>query len=306
MKIERLMAAELPSESAAILQSRTVLGSLPFLSLWETVGGQVVVWVMRDEGEIVAMLPGVEFRRAPFTRFQAAPDGVYLRIIRPEQTRTRLDSQEQLLEGVLAHGYAKVFLTDYFRELGEMVRMSVEMRSSRVIELREGWEPPDGTVRSEIRKAEREGVRVERFDTGKHMEGFLALMQATETRHGREAKYPDNFFRALAEVAAKDERVLWTYVSHEGAPVASHIYLIENETALNWQIYFDKRFSSLKANQLMTFSAARELHAAGVRYLGLGGTPPDAEGVETYKEKWGGQSVAYPCFVRKSLLGRIL
>ncbi len=305
MKIERLMAEELPSESSALLQTRTVLGSIPFLRLWETVGGRVVVWVMEENGEIVAMLPGLEFRGKPLTRFQAAPDGLYLRIIRPDSRKTMLDSQETLLATLLKFGYARIYLTDYFRELGEMVRMSVTMQSTLLVELTEGWEPPDGTLRSEIRKAEREGVTVAGFDPTKDMSGFLDLMKGTETRHGRTQKYPDDFFGALANLSTKDDRVRWYYVSQDGEPVASHIYFIENDTALNWQIYFDKQYSSLKANQLMTYTAAREVRKAGARYLNMGASPPDAEGVRVYKEKWGGRSVAYPCFVKKSTLGRI-
>lgn len=305
MKIERLMAEELPSESSALLQSRTLLGSLPFLRLWETVGGRVVVWVLEENEEIVAILPGLEFRGRPFTRFQAAPDGLYLRIIRPDNRKTMLDSQETLLGSMLKYGYARVYLTDYFRELGEMVRMSVEMQSTHLIELTEGWEPPDGTLRSEIRKAEREGVTVIDFDAKQDMEGLLDLMKATESRHGRAQKYPNTFFDALAVLATQDNRVKWYQVKQDATIAASHIYFIENDTALNWQIYFDKQYSSLKANQLITFHAARELQSEGVRFLNMGATPSDAEGVKVYKEKWGGRSVAYPCFVKKSLLGRI-
>jgi lipid II:glycine glycyltransferase (peptidoglycan interpeptide bridge formation enzyme) len=260
---------------------------------------------MEENGKIEAMLPGVEFRGRPFTRFQAAPDGLYLRMIRADQTKTSLDSQEQLLGAISKAGYARVHLTDYFRELGEMVRMSVTMRSTHLIELTEGWEPPDTNLRSEIRKAEREGVTIGRLDRSRDLSGFLALMKSTEKRHGREQKYPDEFFDGLAGLAEIDERVRWYYLAHDGKPVVSQIYLIEGETALNWQIYLDKEFSHLKANQAMMYHAAMELRTAGVRFLNMGATPDDAEGVKVYKEKWGGRTIGYPCYERISLLGRI-
>lgn len=305
MKIDRLTPAELPLEVSALLQNSSLLGSIRFLNLWETVGGKVVVWMMHDSGRPVAILPGVEFHNRPLTRFQAAPDGLYLRLIRADQTKTILDSQEALLAAITNHGYARVYLTDYFRELGEMVRMDVVMRSTHLVELVDGWEPPDATLRSEIRKAEREGVSVSEFDSSRDMAGFLALMKSTEARHGRSQKYPDLFFIQLAQLAQMDKRIRWYYLAHEGQPVVSQIYLVEGETALNWQIYFDKQFSSLKPNQLMTFHAAQELIRDGVRHLNMGGTPPEAEGVRIYKEKWGGRSVAYPCFEKRSWLGRI-
>ena len=74
-------------------------------------------------------------------------------------------------------------------------------------------------------------------------------------------------------------------VERENDVAASHIYFIDNDTALNWQIYFNKKFSSLKPNQYILFTMARRLAAEGVRYLNLGATPPEASGLETYKNK---------------------
>ncbi len=86
----------------------------------------------------------------------------------------------------------------------------------------------------------------------------------------------------------------WYYVERDGKPVVSQIFLVEGETALNWQIYYDKQFSSLKANQLMLYCAAKELQREGVRFLSLGASPDDAEGVKIFKEKWGGFTATYP------------
>jgi lipid II:glycine glycyltransferase (peptidoglycan interpeptide bridge formation enzyme) len=234
------------------------------------------------------------------------PDGLYLRLIRAERTRNLPGSQEQMLARVLSHGYARIYLTDYFRELGETVRMAVTMHATQLIELTPDWEPPDAKVRSEIRKAEREGVTIEKFDASKHLDGFLDLMKATDARHGRKQKYPDQFFAALAGLASQDERVRWYYASHDGRPVVSHIYFVEGETALNWQIYYDKQFSSLKGNQLMLYRAAQQLRSEGVRFLSMGATPGDAEGVKIFKEKWGGITATYPCFEHRSLIGRLI
>ena len=37
----------------------------------------------------------------------------------------------------------------------------------------------------------------------------------------------------------------------------------------------------------------------------LGQTPPEAESLAAFKEKWGGMPYAYPCYTSQSLLGRI-
>ncbi|MCK4462016.1 MAG: GNAT family N-acetyltransferase, partial [candidate division Zixibacteria bacterium] len=161
-------------------------------------------------------------------------------------------------------------------------------------------------LQSEIRKAERAGAKIERLDAVAHMESFLQLMQATEQRHGRRPRYPPQFFSALAELAAEDDRVVWYWCEHEGRPVVSHITFIEGDTALHWQVYYDKAFSFLKANQFMLWQLIGELRPRGVHRLSLGASPPGASGLIDYKAKWGGEEYAYNCYVHKSGLGRFL
>lgn len=306
MTITRLLLAELEEDALALLNSSTLLGSPGFMRCWETVGGKPIVWAIHEDGGSVAMLPAVEFRGKPFTRFQAMPDGLYLRLARSTSDPGGAAYQEALLKAILSYGYARVYLTDYFRELGETVRMWVTMHATQLIELTSTWEPPDAKLRSEIRKAEREGIAIARFDPNAHLAGFLSLMRSTEGRHGRKQKYPESFFEALAKLSLSDNRVRWYFVEQDGIPVVSQIFLVEGETALNWQIYYDKQFSSLKANQLMLYTAAKELQREGVRFLSLGATPDDAEGLKIFKEKWGGFTATYPCFEHRSLIGKLI
>ncbi|MFZ5980322.1 MAG: hypothetical protein ACOYVF_06785, partial [Candidatus Zixiibacteriota bacterium] len=67
-----------------------------------------------------------------------------------------------------------------------------------------------------------------------------------------------------------------------------------------------KKFSSLKPNQYILYHTAKELAGRGVRYLNLGSSPADAESLEKYKIKWGGDTFEYPCFRKQSWLGKIL
>ena len=55
----------------------------------------------------------------------------------------------------------------------------------------------------------------------------------------------------------------------------------------------------------MLFEAAKQLSKRGIRFLNLGATPEDAEGVRVYKEKWGGVEYTYHCYIKHSLLGRL-
>ncbi len=306
MTIVKLQAPKVPSKAAAALRDDTLLGSIEFASLWETVGGRVVCWAIENSGRIQAALVGVEFGRAPFVRFQAMPDGLYCRAIILDHSLEIEASATALLEGIEGAGYARVHINDYFdlfQPTGEWQQN--EGRTVLVDIDGQDWQPPDKKLRSEIRKAERESVKVQPFEVGKHFDSFMTLMKSTEQRHGRSAKYPEPFFRALARLAETDPRIRWLIVEHEGRAAASHIYFKEGSLLLNWQVYFDKEFSFLKPNQYITWTVATEAVSQGAKYLNLGASPEDAENLVAYKSKWGGRDHAYRCLQRKSFLGRL-
>jgi len=306
--VEHCRTIELPDSVRLQLHRHSFFGSPGFAELWESMGGTAVCWIVTDKGEPVAAMTGVEFRRRPITRFQAMPDGCYAQLYAAiEISAERLKLGKELLSAVWKAGYAKVYVSDYFRQFGLEPDADCAMSETLVVDISSpDWQPPDQKLLSEIRKAEREGVEVLTFDASRHLDAFLDLMTGTERRHGRRPKYSQDFFRRLARLAETDNRVRWLYVHRNGAPVVSHIYFVERPMALNWQIYYDKEYSSLKANQYTMFTTARMLAKSGVTHLNLGATPPEAESVKSYKEKWGGAVHAYPMSVRKSWLGRIL
>ncbi len=76
--------------------------------------------------------------------------------------------------------------------------------------------------------------------------------------------------------------------------------------ALAWQIFFDKQFASLKANQFLLHQAATMLADRGISILNLGGSPAGIQTVVDFKEKWGAEQYRYPMYYRKHGLGRWL
>ena len=308
MTICRLQAGELPQATAAWLHRRTLLGSIEFARLWETMGGQVIYWAASDGDRIVALLPGLEFGQGRLARYQAMPDGLYATLLFPEgKPADPTAIAEALLERLAARKYARVFINDYYAQFGHHDLFKVRDSQTLLVDISsDAWQPPDKKLQSEIRKAGREKIRLQVFSFNRHFDSFLDLMKHTERRHGRKPKYPDAFYRALGKLAMTDNRVKWLVCEHEGKLAASHIYLVENDMALNWQVFFDKSFSFLKPNQFITYSVARELALRGVALLNLGATPRDAETLDRYKQKWGGRSHQYHCLERKSLLGRWL
>ena len=309
MIIRRLSWRDLAPDFAETLNRFSLYASPSFVSLFETLGGAGGYYLVEDDGQTVAALPVVEFGRGPFRRLQALTDGLFASIWIHESAKARVaELSTALLDHIAGRSYLRASITDFDNQFCPRDWRSVEITTSLVdlnaADPAETWLPPDRKLRSEIAQAKRDGVAAIPFNGAVHLSSFLSLMRRTESRHGRRPKYPESFWRALAELSGCDPRIMWLCVESEGRMAASQIYFIDRETGLNWQIYFDKSLSRLKANQAIMGVAANRLRQAGIGYLNLGVTPPGASGVEAYKGKWGGRSYRYRIWKRSSFLGR--
>jgi hypothetical protein len=304
----RCVLSQISPEIAARLNTGSFWHSLGFARLWHTMGGREVVWVVSDKRKPVAAMSGVEFGRGPVVRFQAMPDGCYFALC--PLTDDAVDSAKviaALLDGLYHYGYVKIHLNDYFGQLTPTAHFTPQPQETLLVDISApDWQPPDKALQSEIRKAQRDGVEAETFEASAHMKAFLQLMHATETRHGREPKYNDQFFAELARLAIEDKRVHWLQVMRGKEAAASHIYFVDGELALHWQAYLDKAHSALKPNQFLLYAAARRFAAAGVRILNLGSSGGAAESLVTFKEKWGGFPHQYTTWQHLAGLGRLL
>jgi len=305
-QVERYTLADIPHSLTSRLNELSFFGSPGFVKLWESMNGTGVYWVVRSGERVVATMPGVEFRQRPFTRFQSMVDGCYTGCACDAVFDNSAMNAEELMGAVARAGYAKIVVNDYWRGLVSHPEYRVDSAETMLVNIQSpDWQPPDQKLCSEIRKAEREGVQIKPFAAVEHMDKFLHLMKNAESRHGRKPKYPPEFFASLARLAESDDRVQWRCVECEGELAVSHINFRDGRMVLNWQIYFDKRFSHLKANQYMLYRTAVELAQGGGIHLNLGASPPEAESLVAYKEKWGGNTYSYPVYQRHSWIGKL-
>ncbi len=296
-------------DEVAPLVGGSFFGSFGFANLWRTMGGKPVYWLVEHSGQILAVLPGVEFGVRPFKRFYAMPAGCYARLFNNPDTagdreriaRTVLDAM------VAARRYVKLFIYDFYESFPADPRFGIQARTTTLVDITDpDWQPPDKNLRQEIRKAVREGIHVEKFDSNRHFSQFLHLVRVSEKRIGHKCPYSAEFFWALAVLAEVDERVQWLWCEHNGQAVSSHIFLVEHDKLLFWQTYFEKALTFLKPNQYVPFAIAKRLARVGVKWLNFGASPDNAPGVTFYKKRWGGKLYNYNRYVMKRGLGRFL
>jgi hypothetical protein len=307
IRVERYSASQLPADLLVRLSRFSLYTSVEFARVWATMGGREVFWTALRDGAIAAVLLGVEFHRRPFTAFQCMPNGLFAR---PWFAEDESDGREilsrTLLEAVSRRGYVKIFLNDFYRELTAVRSYDISEQSTTVIDLSDpDWRPSNRKTRAEVRKADREGTDLVDFDASRHFDRFLELVRVSKERHGQSTRYSESFFRQLASLAAIDNRIRWVVAMREEQPIASHIFFVDDVEALWWQLYFDRGFSYAKPNPFTFYTMAQRLALDGVKRINLGMSPPGASGIIAHKEKWGGESYRYPCYWRKSLIGRL-
>jgi Acetyltransferase (GNAT) domain len=278
-------------------------------SLWQNAGGRVVVWAVEDQGEIEAILPGVEFGRGFATRFFSMPDGCYGGVLyRSDSSEGQARLRNHLLQAVARRNYLRAWIFDFYDTVGsDNASWQRFDQNTTLVDISDPqWEPPDRKLVSQIQKARREGISIRAFDWQRDHEQFLRLMHSTERRHGTKARLSAAFYRQLAELSYRDARVVWQWCEWQGKGACSHIYVVENRVLQGWRIDFDKSFSFLKPNQFIRFHTCREMSRLGIYRLNLGGTPERAPGLRYYKQRWGGEPILYSGFRNESHMGRAL
>jgi len=308
MKVSCSLSDQLPDEIQNRLNNFSFFTSIGFANLWNTKGGKAVSWIAEHENKIIAVLPGVEFGTKPVKRFMSMPNSCYGSLIFsgiPEELKS--EAGKALLNTIIKNKYIKTYLFDYYNTIPVHNKYRIEKCRTTLVDISDpAWEPPDKKLRQQIHKAEKEGITLVDFKFDEHFDGLMALIKKTEQRINENSKYSPEFFRALAELATMDKRVWWYWCEHDGNPVSSNIFFLEQDNILHWQSYIDEEYSFLQPNKFIPYHASRKASAMGFKYLNLGASPDKAEGVDFYKGKWGGKPYNYNCLVFKKGVGKIL
>jgi len=307
VRVARIEPCQLAPGVWERLASGSFFASRGFLELWRTRGGRPVAWLAELDGAPAAMVPGVEYGFGPLARFVSVPDGCYGGVFAdPAIEAERPAVSRALFDAIARQRHAKSWMFDYYATGAAHPAFASARVETMLADISDSaWTPADRKLQSQIRKARREGIQIQRFDWSSHHQGFLALVKGTARHHRVRPRYSAGVYRALAALAERDARVRWVYCEHDGRPASSHIYFVERDSILAWQSHFDRSFSFLKPNQYIRFTQCREAAQQGVRWLNLGSTPAGAAGIAYYKARWGGLRMRFATWTRLEGLGAL-
>jgi lipid II:glycine glycyltransferase (peptidoglycan interpeptide bridge formation enzyme) len=160
------------------------------------------------------------------------------------------------------------------------LRQAPEMLRAR---LKSNW-------RNKLNKAERAALRVEWDKPEEGLSWLLQHHQAHRTMKNFQAASP-RFIRMLARYFHPRGDMLVGRAFHGREAVAGVLFFRHGRSATYQVGWSGEEGRNVNAHQLLLWQGMLQLQAAGVSDLDLGGINDQAEGVRTFKEGLGGETV---------------
>ncbi|MBU1151563.1 peptidoglycan bridge formation glycyltransferase FemA/FemB family protein [Patescibacteria group bacterium] len=158
--------------------------------------------------------------------------------------------------------------------------------------------------RYNIRLAEKKGVTV-RKSNPKKLEQFLADIESFHrmlnetTQRDKFSSHKKEVYRDMIDTLNLENRAALYLAEYEGEPIAGIIVTFYKDTAIYYYGASSNEHRNLMAPYLLQWQAIQEAKSRGLtNYDFLGIAPPNAKnhpwrGVTDFKEKFGGQHIAY-------------
>jgi hypothetical protein len=283
-----------PLKDAAYAEMLTAFpGSVPFHSrawlsvIHDTYGHRPICFVAKDGRDIQAMLPMVEVQSwitgsrgvtLPFADYcpPMAKDAAALNLVLAEATKFAQQRGWKYLE--IRGG----------RELMREVPASVVFYE-HILDLSGGAEKLlarfESRMRGAIRKAEKEGLRVEVSNAEEAVRTYYALHCETRRKHGVPPQ-PYSFFQNLHRHFISKQSGIVVVAWHQNTPVAAAVFVHQGAQAVYKFSASNEAFLMLRGNNLVLWEAIRWYANHGFSNMHFGRTSLGNDGLRKYKIGW--------------------
>ena len=265
-----------------------------------------VVIAAFDDGMLRAILPGIITRRLGRRSFYSMPFGTYGGMVVSE----RLEPVEQneflgYLAGFIRGGkFSRVSIVDFGQTLSDQLGGGLTRTDvyTHILDIDEAAPDLgiDKKVRYEIAAGEKSGGEVVRLIDRRQVGEFYSLYQKAERRRGRRPLYPRRLFEVIAADLLGSDRLLWNALVDGGRIIGSQIHFLHRDTMFYWQAVSAEEVRPLRPDYRLFYDALQHAVKQGIKTVNLGASPPDAEGVVFFKERWGARRCSYPIWHSES------
>jgi len=140
------------------------------------------------------------------------------------------------------------------------------------------------SIQRKIRKAEREGLTIQKGRDADLMREFYGLMLHTRRRHGLPPQ-PIEWFSNLAESLGE---ALLVRVAYKDGKAIAGILTLEHQATLTYKYgASDERFHNLGGMPFLFWDAIQDATGRGFEQMDMGRSELDNTGLSTFKERWG-------------------
>lgn len=231
---------------------------------------------------------------SPAGAFDAARFGAAVEALRTEYVHRRglvLRIQPPLYAGghqpkiaaiFAAHGFAPLHRPPYRTILLDLAPPLDQLRARL-----------NGKWRTELSRAERQGISVTRTNAVEGFERFLPLFDQLAARKGFSAAQDAAFFTDLARAAkGQPDDIVVHLAEHDGACIAGHVGSFSGDTAVYLLGAADPKGRELRASYLLQWAVIEHARSLGQAIYDLGGIDEAANpDVFKFKSRMGGAIV---------------
>jgi hypothetical protein len=265
-----------------------------------------------DGKNLVAGMPGVITGRLGLESFYSMLNDTYGGVVYCETCVDEIKEEfvSHITDYFKGKKFSRVVITDYNGNLAFWTDfpMTRKKHFTHIIEFdSNGQYQPHKKVKGDIRAGQRAKSEVVRIENSSQIDAFYNLYQMTEQRHNKKKTlYGKAFFNSILDHLGESRRLYWTGLMAGEKMIGSQIHFIHGDTLVNWQTVSDYEKRHHKPGQLLMYDAVRKGMEIGLTKINLGASPPDADGLIFYKERWGGVRVEYDILTYRSGLRRLL
>jgi CelD/BcsL family acetyltransferase involved in cellulose biosynthesis len=274
------------------------------------VGAEALFLCGNADGRLVAGMPAIITKRYGVTSFDSMPNHTYGSVIFADDLSA--EAKAGFVDHVTAylneHRFSRITITDFAGQLtsGERLKLDCGRSFTHMIRIDSIHDlEPHQRIKRDLRIGSKADTEIVRIRDREDIDDFYRLYDLTESRHGRRRPlYRRGFFHALADVMGESDMLYWPGLMVEGRMIASQINFIYGDTMINWRVVSDYDWRRYKPNQVLLYDAIEKASAKGVTQINLGASPPEAEGLIAYKERWGGAKTEFDIYSYRSRMRR--
>ena len=265
-----------------------------------------------EGSRLIAGLPGVITRRFGVSSFDSMPNHTYGSALYADGISE--GSEKEFAGHVAAYlnsrRFSRITIADFAGRLKNhgITRLQCDRSFTHImtIDSMDDFEP-HRRIKRDLRTGAKTETEIVPVRSRSDIDDFYRLYCLTEQRHGRRRPlYRRGFFHALADVMIDSDILYWPGLMAEGRMIASQINFIYGDTLINWRVVSDYEQRRYKPNQVLLYAAVEKAVAMGANRINLGASPPDAEGLIAYKERWGGMEVEFDIYSHRSRIRRLM